>query len=296
MGELAALTTSVLWSFTSILFTLAARKMGAMIINRTRLIFAVLLLLTTHTVLQGEPIPFHASGERWFWLAISGVLGLVVGDSLLFQALVLIGPRLSMLMMASAPIISTLLAWFFLGEVLKPLDLLAIAITIAGIAWVVLEVHPEAKSTEGKARLLGILYALGGAAGQALALITAKRGLGGEFPALSAVVIRMLAALGTIWLLAILQGKARATIAAWKDHQALRLIFGASVVGPFLGVWFSLISIDLAPVGIASTLMALSPIFLIPLTHWAFKEHISMRAVVGTMVALVGVGLIFVGR
>jgi drug/metabolite transporter (DMT)-like permease len=294
MGQVAALATSVLWSFTSILFTLAGRRVGTMIINRTRLIFAVILLIIAHTVLQGEPIPFHASGERWFWLAISGVLGLVIGDSLLFQALVLIGPRLSMLMMASAPIISTLLAWLFLGEVLEPLDLLAIAITVAGIAWVVLEVHPEAKSVEGKARLLGILYGLGGATGQALGLITAKRGLEGEFPALSAVVMRMLAALGTIWLLAILQGRARVTIAAWKDHQALRLIFGASVVGPFLGVWFSLISIDLAPVGIASTLMALSPIFLIPLTHWIFKERISLRAVVGTLVALVGVAMILV--
>lgn len=295
MGELAALFTSLLWSFTSILFTLAGRRVGALVINRTRLIFAALMLLFAHAVLQGELLPLDIDGQRWFWLALSGVVGLVLGDSFLFRALVLIGPRLSMLMMASVPIISTVMAWVFLGEALGPLELLGIALTIVGIAWVVLEVHTGGESAEGRERRLGLLYAFGGAIGQALALITAKRGLEGDISALSAVVIRMLAAVGAIWLVALLQGKVKETIAAWKDRQAMRLIFAASVVGPFLGVWFSLIAIDLAPIGIASTLMALSPIFLIPLARWLFKEQVSPRAAMGTFVALLGVGLVFIG-
>jgi drug/metabolite transporter (DMT)-like permease len=72
------------------------------------------------------------------------------------------------------------------------------------------------------------------------------------------------------------------------------LLAGGAFFGPFVGVWLSLLAVRNAPVGIASTLMALSPIILIPLDHWVFDEKISLRSVVGTIVALGGAAVIFV--
>ena len=110
-GEIAGLFTSLCWSFTSIFFTLGGRIVGSPIVNRTRLIFALIMAIGVHFVTQGQFFPLDAGWERWGWLGLSGILGFALGDACLFQAFVMIGPRLSMLMMALHPVIGTILAW-----------------------------------------------------------------------------------------------------------------------------------------------------------------------------------------
>jgi drug/metabolite transporter (DMT)-like permease len=293
MGEVAALGTSILWSFTSVLFTVAGRRVGSAIVNRTRLVIAVVFVALTHFILQGRLIPQDINTERVFWLSVSGVIGLVLGDASLFQAFVMVGPRISMLMMALAPVMSTVLAWIFLGEVLDSLDLLAVFITVAGIAWVVWESNDKLEKVARKDFLIGILFGIGGALGQAIGLITSKLGMEGGFPPLSAVLIRLFIGMLAIWIMTFFQRKVQSTLKALKDQKALLTIIAASFVGPYLGVWLSLIAIDLAQVGIASTLMSLSPLLLIPLAKWFFDEQVSARVIFGTIAALIGVTMIF---
>jgi len=293
MGEFAALGTSIFWSFTSMLFTVAGRRVGSVVVNRTRLVIAVLFISTAHILLYGELVPEGTNQIRLFWLGLSGVIGLVLGDAFLFQAFVMLGPRIPMLLMALTPVISTILAWVFLGERLSSLDLMAVLIAVGGVSWVVWESNTQQNGMNRKNYLSGVLYGLGGALGQALGLITSKKGLEGGFPPLSAVLLRMSIAMIVIWIVALFQRQARSTINALKDRMVFRAIVGASICGPFLGVWLSLIAIEQTQIGIASTLMSLAPIFLIPLTRWFFKEQISGRVVFGTITALVGVTMIF---
>jgi len=294
MGELAGLATAFFWAFTAILFTIAVRRVGASIVNRTRLFFALILLSTAHLLVHGEWLPFGAQPVRWFWLGLSGVLGLVIGDAFLFMAFGLVGSRLAMLLMALSPVISTILAWLFLGQVLTIIQVLAILIALSGVAWVGWISNTEDTRADKKVVPRGILFGLGAAFGQAMGLIAAQKGLQGEFSPLSGTLIRMLVAVMVIWAIALLRGQFRATLEALGDRKALRAIMGATVVGPFIGVWLSLVAISLAPVGIASTLMSLTPIILLPLTWWFFKERISGKVAFGTLAALVGVALIFI--
>ena len=136
-GELAALGTSICWSFTSVMFTLSGRQVGSPVVNRTRLLLAVILVSGVHLLTQGEVWPVHSAPSRWMWMGLSGVVGFVIGDAFLFQAFVMIGPRLSMLMMALAPVLSVGMAWVLLGESLSAVELLGIFVTVGGIAWVV---------------------------------------------------------------------------------------------------------------------------------------------------------------
>ena len=106
-------------------------------------------------------------------------------------------------------------------------------------------------------------------------------------------VIRLLVAMTILWSIAIVRGQAVLTIRQWRNRRALAGIFGGTVMGPFIGVWLSLTAIQLTRVGIASTLMALTPIIMIPLSYFLFKESISFRGVVGTTAAVIGVALIF---
>ena len=295
LGELAALATSVLFSATSTQLTLAGRQVGSMVVNRLRLLLAILFLAGAHLLLR-LPLPWWAGSQRWLWLGLSGVVGLVLGDALLFEAFVRIGPRLSMLMMSLAPILSTLLAWFFLGERLSPLQLLAIFITVFGIAWVVQDRNGQVVTDDADRRLAfsGLLLGLGAAAGQAIGLVLAKEGLAGDFPALSGTFMRMLAAAAVLWAFTLLRHQAGVTLHRLTSQPRAALwILGGSFTGPFLGVTLSLVAVQRTDVGIASTLMALPPVILLPVGYFVFKERFGWQAILGTLVALAGVGMLF---
>lgn len=129
--------------------------------------------------------------------------------------------------------------------------------------------------------------------GQAGGLILAKKGLVGDFPPLSATLMRMLAAALTMWLITLVAREGRATLqAVYRQPRVLQTILGGTIAGPFLGVWCSLIAVQSTQIGVASTLMALSPVLILPIAHWGYKEHISLRTVLWTLIALVGVALI----
>lgn len=294
MGNLAAISTAFCWAITSILFSITSKKIGSLAVNRLRLLIASIFLLILHLVIYRQLIPVAFSLDRWAWLGISGILGLTLGDAFLFQAYVLIGPRLSTVMMALVPVVSTILAWLVLGETLNLLVITGICITVAGVAWVVLE-EPEEKHipVDRRKYLLGILCGLGSVLGQSFGLILSKRGLEGGVSALSGVLIRILVAAAVMWIYSLIRGQIRPTFKVFQMPKTLGTIAAASAIGPVLGVWLSLVSVQLIPVGIASTLQSLTPIFVLPMTLAFFKEKITPRAIFGTLGAIVGVAVIF---
>ncbi len=247
--------------------------------------------MIAHLISQRSLVPFNVTGYHWFWFGLSGIVGFALGDMLLFRAFVLLGARISMLLMALVPVFSTLIAWLFLNESLDSVQIMAISIVIAGIIWVVI----ERKNNENHANnyLIGILCGMGGALGQAIGLILSKKGLENGYSALAGNIIRVFVAMCFLWTITLFRGRIPATIRKLRDRHGATAMVGGAFFGPFLGVWLSLIAVQNTYVGIASTLMALPPILLIPLSHWVFKEKISLGAIIGTIVAFFGVALIF---
>jgi drug/metabolite transporter (DMT)-like permease len=291
-GELAALITAVCWSFTAIFFSYSGRLVGSQVVNRSRLLFALGFVSLTHLLLQGSILPTGTEPFRWGWLALSSILGLVLGDSFLFRAYATIGPRYSILMMSAVPIVSTLLAWLFLGETVGPFEMLGILITVSGIGWVVTEKRTGKTAVENKQYTRGLFFGFLGAVGQAGNLVAAKFGLVDSFPTISASWIRIFIAIIIMWGLAGFRGEIRPTISQWQNKTAFKAILGGTFVGPFLGIWMSLVAVQLTRVGIASTLMALPPVLLIPISYILFRERVSSRGIIGTIIAFIGVAII----
>jgi drug/metabolite transporter (DMT)-like permease len=158
LGHTAALFTSVLWTFTSMFFTAGGRRLGSSIVNAVRIPIAVALLATTHFILTGRWWP-DLLPLQVLYLALSGFIGLSIGDQALFTAFVDIGPRLSMLLMTTSPIFAAAFGFAFLGESLSPLGMLGIVITISGVAWVVLERPKTEIGKHPPHRLRGIILA-----------------------------------------------------------------------------------------------------------------------------------------
>lgn len=289
LGEGAALLTSVCWSLNSVCFTVAGRRVGSAAVNLGRLLMAWGTLLLVHLVVYGSLFP-QASGVRLGWLGVSGFIGFALGDAVLFEAFVLIGARLAMLLMTLSPIFSALLAWLFLGQNLSLPKALAMVVTLGGIAWVVWgggdhEDHPHLWR--------GILLGIGGALGQSVGLVFSKFGLAGDFPPISANVIRVTAGVAALLLYFGATGRLRGTLGSLRDGRATAFIGLGALTGPVLGVVLSLIAIAKAPMGVAATLMSLSPILLLPVSHFVFKEKVGGHAILGTLLALAGAAALF---
>jgi len=301
IGELAALGTALCFSASSIFFSQAGKRYGPMVSNRLRLVVAILLLGVTHWIFFGKPIPVNASLSRWLWLGSSGIIGLAIGDLFLFQAYILLGARLGLLFLSLSPALAAVLAWLWLGERLDAGSIVGIGVTLAGIVWVVLESNPGKKSSAdqesgslAQAYSRGILAGLLAAAGQAIGVVLAKNGLGGGFPALSGNVIRMIAAFIALWGVTVIQGQVISTFQhANNSRSGMYFVLGGSILGPLIGVSLSLFAIQHTNIGIASTIIALPPVFLLPVGHFVFKERISWRAAAGTLLAIAGVTLLF---
>lgn len=291
-GETAALLTALCWSGGSLLFTFSGRRIGSVSVNHTRLWMGLFLMMGLHLFMFGNIFPVDVEPIRFFWLGLSGVIGYLAGDGMLFESFVLIGPRLAMLLMTLVPIFSALLAWIFLGEYLDVLEITAIAVTLAGIAYVVSE-KKNRENSNTKHYGKGVLLGIGGALGQAVGLLFAKKGLVGGFSAVSGNLIRVAAAFLCIALFAAFRGEAVGHLKKLRDKKAFVQVFFAVVFALVLGVGLSLYSIAHAKIGVASTLMSLSPLFLLPLSYIFLKEKITLRAIFGTIIAFSGSALLF---
>lgn len=291
LGEIAALVTAFCWSMTSIIFTAAGKRIGSLQVNLYRLPIAIVLLAVTYTVIFGD---FTVRWQPALWLAVSGVIGLAIGDTFLFQAFVLIGSRLSMLLLSLAPPMTVILAFFFLGEVVSFTGILGIIITIAGVSWVVAERTPDAFGQKTRVSWNGVFFGVMASLGQAVGLIFAKKGLVPEMNPLFATLIRMFSAAIILWPLTLLMGRVKTPRELFsQDRTALKLVLAGVVFGPFLGVTLSLISVKYTDTGVAATLMSIVPVLMIPLVIILEKEKPTWRAVLGAVIAVAGVALIF---
>lgn len=288
-GELAALGTALCWAFTGLFFAEAARRVGAMTVNLLRLPLALLLLsgalLTTGTSLG------DLDARRTALLAVSGLVGLTIGDLALFAALVRIGPRLVSLLMALAPVFATWAGLALLQERPGVVALLGMTVTLAGVAWVVLERRGNEPHAAGRASAIAL--AVFAAACQGLGLVLAKMGMDGEVPPLAATWVRMGVATAGIWVLALGAGRLRELSVGAAARRAAWPVAGGAVSGPFVGVWLSLVAARYTDVGVAATLMATTPVLIIPLVMAVESYRPTWRAVVGTLVTVAGVALLF---
>ncbi len=291
IGELSALITAVLWSGTSIAFSEASIRVGTTYLNITRMFFAVLFLSIT-IIIAG--IPLNLSFHQIQNLFISGIIGLVIGDQFLFSSYRLIGARLGMLVMSSAPAIAAMLAYFLLGEKLSALGIIGIIVTILGIALVVLQRH-EVPTSKYKVDYLGLFYAFMGSVGQAAGLIFAKFAFNdGDINGFVATFFRVFSALIVLLPIAYLSKRFSHPIRKFKENKkGLVFTLVGSFIGPYLGITFSLIAISHTKVGIASTIMATVPILMLPLVRFYYKEKLSWISILGAFVAVLGTGLLF---
>jgi drug/metabolite transporter (DMT)-like permease len=291
-GEFAALLVAFFWSITALSFESASLKVGSLPVNIIRLVIGFVFLSLLNLIIRGLIFPTDASVHNWIWLSISGLIGFVMGDFFLLKSFTIIGSWFAMLIMTLAPPMAAIFGWILLDEKLDLKSIIGIAITMGGIVLAMFRHDKVNRKVTVSKPIAGILFAFGGALGQALGIVFSKYGMQ-QYSPFAATQIRIITGIIGFALVVTFAGKWNSVRSAVVNSKVMLPITIGSFFGPFLGVSFSLMAIQHTNTGIASTIMALVPIFIIPPSMLIFKHKITLREILGTLISLAGVALFF---
>ncbi len=289
-GQLAALATAVCWTICALCFEYSSKRIGSLPVNLIKMYLAFALFTVFAWIFRGRPFPTDASGSAWLWLGLSGMIGFVFGDLFLLKAIAMIGARTSMLVLALVPPITALMGFFLLSETIGLWHCLGMTITLGGVTTVILTRKSGSKKLKHPVK--GLVYACIGMAGQAVGLVLSKHGMG-EYNAFSATQIRVLAGLVGCTLLLFHFKAWGKLMAAFKHVPAMQFTTIGTVFGPFIGVYLSLLAIQNTSTGVASTIMSIVPVLIIPFSVMLFKEKICIREIAGAVIAVTGTAIMF---
>ena len=294
LGEIAGVLTAICWTASALTFSLATRRAGSLAVNITRLVFALGMFLIWSKISRGIWTPSDASPEAWKWLSVSGLIGFVAGDYCLFKSYSYQSAKLSMLIMSLAPPVATLAGAVILHEKLTMLNGLGMILVLSGIAIVILK-QPDSDTNKSRLNypVKGLLLALGGAIGQGVGAVFSKLGMGGYDPFASSQIRTFTGILGFIIIIT-LSREWRPVSFALKNNKAMIPLIIGSFFGPFLGVSLSLLAFQNTSVGIASTLIATVPVFILIPSAVIFHEKLNWKEVAGAFLAVGGMAIFFI--
>ncbi len=291
LHELAALGTATCWAVTGLIAADAIRVLGPFWFNLIRQIFVALLLaaiVMTTGATPDVPLP-----QLWV-LALSGVLGILLGDTLNFAAVGRLGPRRAGAIFALNAPMAAILGWAFLGEVLSLQAVFGIGLAATGVALAILgrprtDAH-RFEALQG-ALLAGILCGLGAALGQAVGSLIARPLMAGGLDPYLASLIRV-GASGAAMALLVATPLAPTRPAA-ISRAVLGLTLATAMIGLLLGMTLFLFALQGPATGIVATLSATSPIIILPLLWLRTGQRPSMLSWLGAALAVTGLAMIF---
>lgn len=298
-GELAALGAAFLWAISSVIFSRLGQRIPPLELNLLKGLIAIALLV--FTLLLSRELLLVTNPTTFYLLLLSGVIGISLGDTAFFVALNYLGARRALLMETLAPPITAILALIFLQERLSFTAWCGILLTILGVAWVITEQVPGAGVSEAppqKVRLTdlqkGVYFGLLASIALATGAVLARAALANSsISPLWAALLRLSA--GALILLPwawFRRRQSRFQLKTLRSARVIGVIIIAALAGTYLGIWLQQTAIKFTVVGIALTLTNTSPLFVIPIAIW-MGEQVSLRSILGVVVAFGGIAVLF---
>jgi drug/metabolite transporter (DMT)-like permease len=293
LGEFAALFTAIFWTITALAVESASSRIGSLSVNIIRLFIGFVFLSVFTLVKRGYFLPVDADIYNWIWLSLSGLVGFTFGDLFLFKSYAMIGSRFSSLIMTLVPPITAFFSFIIIGERLTWLHSLGMIMTLTGISMAIFTRDGKSEKISLKFSPRGIIYALGGAIGQALGLVLSKIGLR-DYDPFAATQIRIIAGLAGYSILITILIRWKSIFSATSDKKAMTSSVIAAFFGPFLGVSLSLVAVKFTEAGIASTIMSLVPVFIIIPAIIFYKQKVTFIEILGAIVSVIGTVMFFI--
>jgi drug/metabolite transporter (DMT)-like permease len=298
-GIIAAFITLACWTIGTFSFTKAAKLISPVSLNRVRLLYAcVLLTFLTCITAQISPLQLFLipTIEQWFWLGISGIIGLSIGDFFAFSAYKILGSSRTSLFSIFAPGAALILGFFMLGEQMNIVGMMGMLISVSGLIWFI-KSNAKKKDeavVDTKHIAQGILFAALGAITQGMGLVLSKKGLfvdtNSILSPLHATWIRLFVATVTIYIFGFIKTN---LWTEWKyissSKQVMKPLLIGTLFGPVLGVSMSLYAATHIEVSIAQTIFSLLPISVITAAFLLGKEKLEASSIIAAAIGVAGV-------
>jgi drug/metabolite transporter (DMT)-like permease len=299
IGEFSALSTAVFWTLSALAWTSAGRQVGALSVSFIRLVIAFVLLTITCKIAHGLWWPSDADARTWTILLISGFFGFFLADLCIFKAFIIIGPRLTLLLQAFTPPLAAMLSHWYLGDTLGTKKWLAMAVTLAGVVWVVLERQESPKEMHHRKDFTwGVLLAIGSAVFTAFGQVFSRQGIhhpnGSNYDPFAATLIRVIGAFACYLVLLFVMRRWRQIGRTTQHGRAMVIIALGAVVGPYLGVAMNMKALATCSTGVVTTIISTTPVLILPLVILLYKEKVSPRAAIGAGISVLGVALLMI--
>ena len=291
-GEIAGLATAVCWTVTAMSFQVASRRIGSVSVNLIRLVFAFLFYVAYSRIFLGQWLPLDAPLKAWIYLSISGLIGFVIGDFFLFKSYEFISSKISMLIMTMAPPIAAILGWFMMGERFTIMNTFGMLLVIAGVSMVIMKKDVENGVKKNRYPVKGIVFAFLGAVGQGVGAVFSKIGMG-DYDPFASSQIRVITGIVGFAIMISLMKRWPVVSNVLHDKKASKALVLGSFFGLCLGVSLGMVAFKFTSVGIASTLMATVPVFILFPSHLLLKEKLTVIEVVGAVFAVAGIAVFF---
>ena len=282
MGELAALVAAMLWAYASIEFARVGQRSSAMAINLLKCTGGLICLGIVWLLLDGADLGVELSDHEWFYLLLSAVIGLLIGDTFFFLSLRDLGARMTLLVSALIPPVTAVIAGLWIGEGLVTQEWMGLVVTGFGVCLVV------AKNEEpSPARRRGLMFAVLLVICTALGNVMVKVG-GARLDGLAIAVMRLAVAVVGLWITMALLRRLPELRVPWQAPRSDTALIKGTIAGTVIGIWLLMIGFSKANVAVATAMAGTSPVWVLPLAYWLEGERPSARSVLGAFIAVAG--------
>ncbi|GIL02363.1 MAG: membrane protein [Alphaproteobacteria bacterium] len=292
--EMAAVAAAACWALSGIVSAAPVAHLGPVAFTRIRMAM-VLVLLAAWVALAGSWRSI--APDQLAPVVLSGIIGVFVGDTMLFMALNRIGPRRSSIVFSMHAPISVMLGWLVLDEVLTAQETAGIGIVVAGVVLAIVfgkrrsQLH-QWESIKGSLAV-GVAIGLGAALCQAIGSLIARPVMAAGADPVAVSALRVAAAVACFYVALWATGDRLKPAAPLTASVAVVTAF-SGVLAMALGMTLVLFALSGGEVGIVSTLSAMAPVLILPLIWWRTREMPAPAAWLGALLATAGMALIFI--
>jgi drug/metabolite transporter (DMT)-like permease len=297
-GEAVCLSAALLWAVAVAVFRGAVLEHSARTVNLAKLWLGAALQGLTVLALGQAQVLGAASGRALVLLALSGLIGLTLGDTALFGSVARIGVHRALLLQTLAPVFAAVFAWAWRNSLPSGLETLGAAVILCGVALVVAPRRggpiPGAAARASTPVVAGLALGVLAAFGQGTGVVLAKEGMT-EITFVPASFLRLATAA---------VGLALCEAARLRLHRLAHLLVApimlsrvvpATLLGTYVALFLMMLGIALVPAAVSATLLATSPVFGLLIDTFVYRQPLTARGVVGTLLAVVGVAVLSQG-
>lgn len=289
LGQMAALGAALAWTVTGLFDEHFTKGVWGASVNFFRIILGFLLVAMLSFVTTGQWLVLPSQADGAIWFILSGVISFAIGDNYLMTAFQTLGARITLLIFSLAPVLTALLSFVIFHEILSAFNLIGMVLTLSGLVIVI-----TSKDETGRTSLpaAGIRAAFLASIGQAVGVIFSKLGLE-TFEPIAGTQIRLFSAIVGLFIYFFIVRRWSDVMKLWKHPHAWKAVVGDATIATLIGVSLSMVAIKHTKAAVASTLMSIMPVLIIPLSIW-LKERITWKEIAGAFLSVIGIAILFI--